>query len=200
MEYLLLSFMGFVAALTPGPDIFYIIRQGLCRGKKAAFIAVFGILTGNIIYLSLVAIIGSALAKNLYFQLIIGFLGSLYLFKIAYLIYQDKPTLKTEDNSCKFNSIEIYKEALFLNLSNPKAMIFFAVVITPFMAKSLFLSLISLFIGIALAFIISAYLSSIFTLSQKVLIIINKVAAVVFVGFGFLLLFEAYKALSQILQ
>ncbi len=194
MEYFILATMGFVAALTPGPDIFYIIRQGLCKGKRAAFLAVLGILTGNIIYLSFVALIGSALAKNLYFQALIGFFGSLYLFRIAYLIYYDKPSL---EKSCdNFKGFAIYKEALFLNLSNPKAMIFFAVVITPFMAQSLFFSLLALFLGISLAFIISAYISSIITLEQKFLIMINKIAAVVFVGFGVLLLSEAYKALT----
>jgi len=197
MDYLLLALMGFVAALTPGPDIFYIIRQGLCKGKKASFWAVFGILTGNIIYLSLVALIGGALAKNLYFQLLVGFLGSLYLFRIAYLIYNDKPSL---EKSCdNFKGFAIYKEALILNLSNPKAMIFFAVVITPFMAQSLFGSLIALFLGIASAFILSAYLSSIIDLKESILIVINKIASVVFVGFGFLLLKEAFEALKTIL-
>jgi len=199
MEYLILSFMGFVAALTPGPDIFYIIRQGLCKGKSASFWAVFGILSGNIIYLSLVALIGGTLGRNLYFQAIVGFFGSLYLFRIAYLIYNDKPTLDTSKTCESINKWGIYKEALFLNLSNPKAMIFFAVVITPFITKSLLGSLIALFVGIALAFILSAYISSKITLKQEWLILINKIASVVFIGFGCILLYEAFKALQKLL-
>ena len=56
MDYVLLGFIGFIAALTPGPDIFYVIKQGLCNGKESSLKAVAGILTGNIIYLTLVGI------------------------------------------------------------------------------------------------------------------------------------------------
>jgi threonine/homoserine/homoserine lactone efflux protein len=196
MDYLILATMGFIAAITPGPDIFYVIRQGLCKGKIPAYWAVFGILSGNIIYLLLVAIVGSTLSKNLYFQLIIGFLGAIYLFKIAYLIFNDTPNL---DKSCdNFKGFKIYKEALLLNLSNPKAMIFFAVVITPFMAKSILLSLASLFIGISLAFLISAFISSKIDLKESLLIAINKTASILFVGFAILLLNSAYKAFKNL--
>ncbi len=197
MDYLVLFTMGFIAALTPGPDIFYIIRQGLCKGVKSAFLAVIGILIGNIIYLSLVYFIGGFLSKNIYFIFTVSFLGGLYLFRIAYLIYHDTPTLKKDCDT--FNGFKIIKEALFLNISNPKAMIFFTVVITPFLSKNIFLSIISLFLGISLAFIISAYLSSIINLNQKILIIINKIAATIFLLFSIILFFESYKALIKIL-
>ena len=50
MEYIILASMGFFAALTPGADIFYVIRQGLCKGKISAILAEAGILTANIVY------------------------------------------------------------------------------------------------------------------------------------------------------
>ena len=143
MDYILLGFIGFVAALTPGPDIFYIIKQGLCNGKEAAFKAVAGILTGNIIYLILVGIGLGSVGKNSYFQLIVGVLGGIYLLRIAFLSFREKVKLKVD--KCKIDK-NIYKEALILNLSNPKAMIFFAVVITPFLSKNIMLSLLNLFI------------------------------------------------------
>jgi threonine/homoserine/homoserine lactone efflux protein len=40
MEYFILLSMGFLAAITPGPDIFYVLREGLCKGKVAALWAV----------------------------------------------------------------------------------------------------------------------------------------------------------------
>ncbi len=37
MEYIILITVGFIAALTPGPDIFYIVRQGICIKEYQLF-------------------------------------------------------------------------------------------------------------------------------------------------------------------
>jgi len=197
MEYLILATIGFLAAITPGPDIFYVLRQGLCKGKVPSLWAVFGILSGNIIYLSLVGIGLGIIGKNIYFQAIVGLLGGLYLLNIAKAVYYDKPSF---EKSCdKLDGFKIYKEALLLNLSNPKAMIFFAVIVTPFMTNSTILSLISLFIGISMAFILTALFSSIIDLKESVLVTINKLASILFLFFSIGLFVSSYKAFMQLL-
>jgi threonine/homoserine/homoserine lactone efflux protein len=194
LEYFILAGIGFIAALTPGPDIFYVIRQGLCSGLKNALIAVSGILSGNIIYLSLVALGLSSFGKNIYFQIIIGIIGSIYLFKISFAVFKEKVHL---DLVCK-KSRDIYKEALLLNLSNPKAMIFFAVIIAPFMSKNIMLSCVSLFFGICFAFVFGAVVSSKIKIKDKWLNIINKFAAVLFFFFGVKLLIFAVKNIEKL--
>jgi len=194
MDYLVLFFIGFIAALTPGPDIFYIVRQGLCNGIKNAIIAVIGILTGNIVYLTLVALGVGSIGKNPYFQLIVGILGGFYLLRISIIIFKEKVKFNKECSISK----DIFKEALFLNLSNPKAMIFFAVVITPFLSKNIMLSLVSLFLGIALAFLTAAIVSSKIDLNEKILNIINKIASVIFLFFSFKLFLTAFDAFLKI--
>jgi len=198
MDYLILFTIGFIAAITPGPDVFYVLRQGLCKSFSAAMWATAGILTGNILYLSLVGFGLGMIGKNLYFQAIVGLFGSLYLFRIAYLIYNDKPHI---EKSCdKLEGLQIYRQGLLLNLSNPKAMLFFAVVVTPFLSKSLFLSLFTLFIAIASAFIFVGFISSKLNITPKVLNIINKISAILFFGFAVSLLIGAYRAFSLILN
>ena len=195
MDYLILAFIGFIAALTPGPDIFYVIKQGLCNGRESSFKAVLGILSGNIIYLTLVGIGLGSIGKNSYFQFIVGLFGSIYLLKIALLSFKEKIKLKID--KCKIKNI--YKEALFLNLSNPKAIIFFAVIVTPYIQKSVLLSLGSLFIGISSAFILAALISSKITLEEKILNFINKTAALLFLFFAiklFLLVLENYEKIG----
>ena len=194
MDYLILGFIGFIAALIPGPDIFYVIKQGLCRGKEVALKAVAGILTGNIIYLTLVGIGLGSIGKNSYFQLIIGILGGIYLLKIAFLSFKEK--VKLNFDKCEVNK-NIYKEALFLNLSNPKAMIFFAVIVTPFLSKNIMLSLSALFIGIASSFILAALISSKIYLEEKILNLINKIATVLFLFFAVKLFLVALEALKK---
>jgi threonine/homoserine/homoserine lactone efflux protein len=196
MDYLILLTIGFFAAITPGPDIFYVLRQGLCKGKASALWAVFGILVGNIIYLVLVGIGIGSFGKSLYFQIVVGVLGGVYLLNIAKSIYLEKPKFqKSCDNLDRF---KIFKEALLLNLSNPKAMIFFAVIVTPFMGKSTILSLSSLFAGISLAFIIAALLSSVININNRLLMAINKIASILFVAFAIGLFSSAYKAFTSL--
>ncbi len=197
LDYMILAGIGFIAALTPGPDIFYVIKQGLCSGKEAAFKAVAGILSGNIIYLSLVGLGLGSIGKNPYFQLIVGILGGVYLVKIALLSFKEK--VKLNIDKCEINK-NIYKEALLLNLSNPKAMIFFAVVVTPFLSKNIMLSLLTLFIGISTAFILASLTSSKIQLEEKILNIINKIAGIIFLFFAiklFMVAFEAYEKIGS---
>ena len=192
MEYLILLSVGFLAAITPGPDIFYVLRQALCNGRASAFWAVFGILSGNILYLSLVGVGLGIIGQSLYFQLIVGVLGGFYLLNIAWAIFKEKPVFNKSCN--KLDAFKIYKEALFLNLSNPKAMIFFAVVITPFMTNSTLLSLIFLFIGISLAFISTAVFASFLNIKDSVLLVVNKLASFLFFIFAIILFINSYKA------
>ena len=189
MTYLILAFIGFIAALTPGPDIFFIIRNGLCYGLKEAILATIGILTGNLIYLFLVYIGLSIVGNNPYFQFIIGIFGAVYLLRISILIFKEKVRL---NNSCtmKKNS---YLQGLFLNLSNPKAMLFFSIVITPFLGKNIKISLLALFSGIALAFFIASVISSKIELKEKSLNLVNKVIAIIFI-FSLKLFLLAYKS------
>ncbi|GAB6073676.1 LysE family translocator [Nautilia lithotrophica] len=192
MEYLILAGMGFFAALTPGPDIFYVIRQGLCKGKISAYLAVAGILTGNIVYLTLVGIGLGSIGHNPYFQLIVGIAGGIYLLRIAKAVFNEKVHIEKSCDNLK--KLDIYKEALILNLSNPKAMIFFAVVITPFMSKNVMLSLVSLYGGISLAFLTAAYFSSKLDIEEKIMNMVNKISSVLFLFFAFSLFYTAYKA------
>ena len=190
MTYLILAFIGFIAALTPGPDIFFIIRNGLCYGLKEAILATIGILTGNLIYLFLVYIGLSIVGNNPYFQFIIGIFGAVYLLRISILIFKEKVRL---NNSCtmKKNS---YLQGLFLNLSNPKAMLFFSIVITPFLGKNIKISLLALFSGIALAFFIASVISSKIELKEKSLNLVNKVIAIIFLIFSLKLFLLAYES------
>jgi threonine/homoserine/homoserine lactone efflux protein len=158
----------------------------------------FGILSGNIIYLGLVAIGVGVVGKNLYFQLVVGTVGGLYLLNIAKVVFYDKPTLNSSCNNLE--GFKVYKEALLLNLSNPKAMIFFAVIVTPFMGKSILLSLFFLFVGISLAFFVTAFVASSFNIKETLLIAINKIASVIFVAFAIGLFSSAYRAYLLLLQ
>ncbi len=196
MDYLTLFIVGFVAAITPGPDIFYILRQAICRGFGIAIFAILGVLLGNLIYLSLVALGFGAIGENLYFQLIIGVLGGLYLLRVSFLIFNEKPHL--EKHCQNINKVQVLKGGFLMNITNPKAIIFFSAVITPFLTKNIIFSIVSLFLAISLGFFVAAFIASRFNIKDATLIVINKIASIVFFGFALMLFKSSYLALLKI--
>ena len=195
MKYLALFVVGFFAALTPGPDIFFVIKEGLVR-RSLSFIAVLGILCGNIIYLILVAFGVNKIGESLYFQFIIGVIGGVYLLKLSYLTFKENVSLTIDNKIYSFK--ETFKKAFFLNISNPKAMLFFVAVVAPFMGDDLLLSIGSLFLGISSAFLLAAFISSKIKVKEKVLNIINKISSIIFFFFSIKLFIYAYNALLNI--
>ena len=195
MKYLALFVVGFFAALTPGPDIFFVIKEGLVR-RSLSFIAVLGILCGNIIYLILVAFGVNKIGESLYFQFIIGVIGGVYLLKLSYLTFKENVSLTIDNKIYSFK--ETFKKAFFLNISNPKAMLFFVAVVAPFMGDDLLLSIGSLFLGISSAFLLAAFISSKIKVKEKVLNIINKISSIIFLFFSIKLFIYAYNALLMI--
>ncbi|NPA11065.1 MAG: LysE family translocator [Epsilonproteobacteria bacterium] len=185
-DYIILFAVGFIAALTPGPDMFYILRHSVCYGKDTALRAVWGILAGNLVYLSLVGFGISQIGENPLFQFVVGVFGGVYLLRIAAAVYKENAEF---DPTCEIKK-NVFKEALIINLSNPKAMIFFTVILTPFLTKNVVLSLFSLFLGIAGAFLLLAFGGSRFEV--KNLEVINKIAAVLFLFFAIKLLYTAF--------
>ena len=197
MDYISLFIVGFVAAITPGPDIFYILRQAICRGFGVAFFAIIGVLLGNIIYLTLVGIGLGAIGHNLYFQLIVGILGGIYLLRISIAIFNEKAHIEKSCNN--LDKIKLIKEGFIVNITNPKALIFFSTVITPFLTKNIYISLIFLFISIALGFFVSAYIASRFEIKDNFLTMVNKIASIVFFSFAIMLFKSSYLAFMKLL-
>ncbi len=193
-----LLFIGFVAALTPGPDIFLVIQTTLNRSLKAGLGALSGILTGNLIVISVLFFGFSSLGKNLYFQAGVSLIGGLYLLYVAKEIFTHR---KDEIHTSKINAKNLYLKGLYVNLSNPKAIIFFSAILTPFIHKNtMFLEFLSLFIGIVSAFLFAIFISDIFRknlLTPQVSLYINLFSSVLFFIFSIeLLRYSTHKILN----
>lgn len=195
-----LFLIGFVAAATPGPDILMIIHTTINNSIKAALKLLSGILTGNIIMIVVVFFGFSSLGSSLYFQIFVSFFGGIYLLYTAKNIFQNR---KKEIKSSSLNISNIYKKGLFINLSNPKAIIFFSAVLSPFINKnSLVSNLISLFIGIILAFLTAIFTTN--TLRQNILkpktsLIINTISSCIFFAFSIELFRYSYCKLTELI-
>lgn len=113
--------------LSPGPDIVYVLVQGMVNGKKAGFVTALGLVSGIIVHTSLVAF-GVALLIQQSPRLFWGIkiLGACYLFYLAYQTYRSDAKIDlTTPKLPKSHAVQLYSRGLIMNLINPKVIIFF---------------------------------------------------------------------------
>jgi threonine/homoserine/homoserine lactone efflux protein len=114
--------------LSPGPDIIYVLVQGMTNGKKYGLVTTMGLVSGLIIHTSLVAFGISALIKEsdtLFMS--VRVLGAVYLFYLAWQVYRsdsaiDLPAAGPEQQK---QLLSLYKKGFLMNVLNPKVAIFF---------------------------------------------------------------------------
>ncbi len=195
-----LFFIGFVAALTPGPDIFLTIQTTLNHSIKEGLKVLSGIFTGNLIMISIILLGFASIGRSAQFQMIMSLLGGFYLLYIAFEIFKHRTD---QVRAAQPKAKTFYLKGLSVNLSNPKAIIFFSAIITPFLGDgSLVLNLLSLFLGIVLAFLVATFLTDFFRenlLNPKVSTAINTFSSFVFFFFSVELFRNFYSIAVDIL-
>ena len=125
----LIAFLGAAVVLTisPGPDIIYVLIQGMANGRKHGVMTAVGLVTGILVHTTLVAFGVSALIKeseNLF--LLLKILGALYLFYLAFRVYQSNAEIVFSAEGIKQRSLSyLFTQGFIMNVLNPKVMIFF---------------------------------------------------------------------------
>ncbi|NLC27645.1 MAG: LysE family translocator [Campylobacteraceae bacterium] len=202
----LLLFMGASAllAISPGPDIIYVITLGITRGTKAAIITTFGLTSGIFVHTTAAALgisvifQTSALAFN-----IVKFAGAAYLFYLAFQAFKHRADLIHIDKSQKtpYTLKKLYFKGFLMNVLNPKVSLFFLAFLPQFVNPSLG-SVPWQMIQLGLAFMVATLIIFSFcgilahrasaTLMERPNFAktINTIAATVFVALGLKLVFS----------
>ena len=202
----MIFFIAFLGAITPGPDILLVLRTALKHGFWASFRTLCGIATGWLIYLAVLYFGFAHILKGDIAQIALGIFGGMYLFYLAFLLFRAKPNNidfndsgadlgESKQDSPKKSRTGGYLKGLIINLSNPKAIIFFSVIVAPYMDKSTLLNLLLLFAGLNSAFLSVMIVASFsrHLITNKLFDIIDKLCAVVFAGFGIALFVMAFQ-------
>ncbi len=199
----MIFFIAFLVAITPGPDILLTLRTALKHGFFASFRTLCGIATGWLIYLAVLYFGFAHILKGDLAQIALGIFGGIYLFYLTFLLFRTKQNDIDFSDSSHESKVDSprksrtggYLKGLIINLSNPKAIIFFSVIVAPFMEKNLAFNLVLLFLGLNSAFLSVMIVASYFRhrITNKLFDIIDKLCAVVFVGFGIALFAMAFQ-------
>ena len=124
----MLVFVGAVAvlAITPGPDILYVLTRGMTQGPRAGFIAALGFSTGCIGHTifavaGLTAVLKASAAAFMFIKLA----GAGYLVFLGIRTWLDHSGLEVGGPRRMQEMGAIFRQSVLANLLNPKVAVFF---------------------------------------------------------------------------
>lgn len=156
-----------VLAVIPGPDIIFVITQGITKGKKVAIYTALGLATGCIVHTTAAALGVSIIFQKsvIAFQLL-KFFGVVYLLFLSYKAFCDNSKL---DISKQGNNSAGYFRGILMNILNPKVAIFFLAFLPQFIpAGSKNMGVQMMILGI-IFMIVTAVIFSIFAVLSATL-------------------------------
>ena len=123
--------MDVVLCFTPGPAVLLIVSQGMRRGFHQSLRGALGICTGNLIYFGLSAAgLGALLIASRTVFEAIKWIGAGYLvFMGLRMIFAKQEEARQEQQVARDDS---FRQARFVQLANPKAVVFFTALLPQF--------------------------------------------------------------------
>lgn len=190
-----------VLAVTPGPDILYVITRGMTQGKAAALSAAAGFSLGNIAHTSFAVfglsavIMSSAMAFT-----VIKLLGAAYLIYIGWKTFTAKSSSINGSGGKIISPKAIFFQSITANILNPKVAIFFLAFLPQFvkpeagsaplqMAVFGLVFIICTFIVFSACGLLAGYIGDYLKKNEKAESRLNKTAGLILMGLGLSLAF-----------
>lgn len=199
-EYFLFLSITALTSASPGPAVFLAIRNGASHGLKKACAGVFGNFTAMVLMaISSAAGLSAIILASSTLFLAIKIMGGCYLIYLGLKALLSKSSINSQNSvgdisvKAERSSFSLYREAFWVGMGNPKAIVFFTALFPQFIDPSKnflgeFLPLLAGFSFFSLFFLILyAPLGSHVHKRLKNTAIatwLNKVTGALFVGFG----------------
>ena len=166
MDQILLFLISSLAlTLMPGPDILFVLNQSL-ENKKSGFLISIGLCSGLVVH-SLILVFGLSafIETNEYVISYLKYFGTLYLFYLAF----DELNTKFKQAS-RPNNTNLFLRGLYMNLVNPKVLLFFIAYFPNFLfSETLSISIQFLILGSIFIFQALIVFSSVSLASNKLI-------------------------------
>ncbi len=190
-----------ILAIAPGPDNIFVLTQSALYGAKAGIFTVFGLMTGILVHT-----FGVAFGVSIIFQnsptafFILKLIGAAYLVYLAWLTFKagsSEASLKSQEFIGYF---ALYRRGIIMNITNPKVALFFLALLPQFVnpARGSLAMQMSILGGIfilatlivfGLVALLGGQLAHWFNSSPKYQLLINKLAALIFIALALALIF-----------
>lgn len=128
-----------VVGIAPGPDNLFVLAQSATHGARAGFCVILGLCTGVVVQTCLlVAGVSALIAASPKAFFVMQCLGAAYLLYLAYRSFQVRvgtvqpsSTELGEEGKTEHSGRKLYLRGVFMNLTNPKAVLFMLSFIPP---------------------------------------------------------------------
>lgn len=181
-------------ALAPGPDNIFVLTQSALKGKLVGLVVTMGLCTGLLVHTSAV-VLGAAVifqTSALAFHAL-KYIGAGYLLYLAWHAFRAGATRVDSQQAQEISLWRYYVRGIIMNVTNPKVSIFFLAFLPQFTTPgrgSLSLQLIVLgllfivatFVVFGAISLLAATLGQLLVKSDRLQILLNRVAGTVFVG------------------
>jgi len=139
-DYFLFITVTFIAALSPGPAVILVIKNGANYGFKLALLGILGNISAVLIWSSIsITGIGFLLQSSNDFIFLLKIVGGFYLLFLGNQSLKSMPSdldnfeIDKNNNAKTTRSlVKLYFEALLVGMGNPKAILFFAALFPQF--------------------------------------------------------------------
>ena len=184
-------------SLAPGSGTVNSISNGLSYGTRRSLAAIAGLQIGLAFHIVLVgAGIGALVAKSAVAFSVIKWVGAAYLIWLGVQKWRDKTSLSTQDTDHHLSALTLMRNAILINLTNPKSIVFLVALFPQFIdpAKDQVTQLLALGVTtvvidsiVMLGYTSLAAQMGRFIRSDRVMGKVNKLFGSMFVGCGALL-------------
>lgn len=125
---------NFVLSLTPGPAVMLVTGHALANGWRRSQSSVLGIMSGNTTYCLLSALgLGVLFVRAPMLVNVVKFAGAAYLLWIGLrAMFGTGGNLALSSGAPNARPLALYRQALVLQLSNPKSVLFFCALLPQF--------------------------------------------------------------------
>ncbi|KKD00203.1 leucine efflux protein LeuE [Photobacterium halotolerans] len=201
-EYGVLNFWAYVVGaifivLLPGPNSLFVLKTGMGQGIRQGYLAATGVFIGDavLIFCAYAGVATLIQTTPILFTLV-RYLGAVYLLflggKIVYSAFQSR---ESADMSPALQGKKVFRKALILSLTNPKAILFYVSFFVqfidmsyaspgvPFLILAAVLEMISL-IFLSVLIIAGAYITQLVRASKSMQKIGNALMGTLFIGFA----------------
>ena len=132
-RYTLYLIAEFAMVISPGGAVLLVMNRGIAQGFKASLAATLGILSANGLYFiaSVIGLSALALQFPLAFK-VLQWAGAAYLLYLAWGAWTARPGGLSLSAAKPQSNWQAYRQALWMQIANPKAMLTFAAIVPPF--------------------------------------------------------------------
>jgi threonine/homoserine/homoserine lactone efflux protein len=195
---------GVLLNLTPGPDVLFIVAQGLRHGARTGIVAALGISAGCLVHVVAAAVgVGALIAASTTAFSLLKWLGAAYLVFIGLRMLIRRggsvgvaaPAAGPMATTPRVSLRAVWVQAFWTNALNPKVALFFLAFLPQFIAPGTAQAFWS-FLALGLVFtfnsswinigygVLAAWAASRLALVQRGLAGLDRIAGALFVGFG----------------